>query len=114
MLVHEHVQKAKEFLLVPDAEFVSGDNMQEAEELWRAATEAVMAVARQRGWDYERHHALQTAVQRLAEECNGDNPLLGESLVGGLNTAETFHANFYHRRRFHKSPPLAYSRRGEG
>ena len=30
MLVHEHVQKAKEFLEVSDAGFVSGDNMQGA------------------------------------------------------------------------------------
>ena len=96
MLVHEHVQKAKEFLEVSDSEFVSGDNMQGAEKLWGAAAQAVMAIAQQRGWDYGRHYALKTAVQQLAAECDGDNPLLGEALVGGFNTAETFHANFYH------------------
>ena len=96
MLVHEHVQNAKEFLKVSDAEFISGDNMQAAEKLWGAANQAVMAVAKQRGWDYGRHYALKTSVQWLTGVCNGDNPLLGEVLSSDFNTAETFNANFYH------------------
>ena len=95
MEVQQRVQKAQEFLAVSDAEFAKGDDMQASEKLWGAAAHAVMAVAQQRGWPYGKHYALKVAVRRIADEF-ADDELLVDALHGGFNTAESFHANFYH------------------
>ena len=64
--------------------------MQASEKLWGAASQAMIAVAKDRGWQYGSHAALKTAVRHLANEMRDDSILIGFSM------AEKFHANFYH------------------
>ena len=88
--VEDHARKALEFLEHSDREFAAGDESQGSEKLWGAASQAVMAIAKQRGWRYGKSGARATAVTRIAEEY--DEPLL----VSDYGLAEAFHANFYH------------------
>ena len=88
--VEEHLQTARDFLSRSDEEFASGEVLQASEKLWGAATHAVMAAAKQRGWDSGKSYHRKVVVRRLYEE-SGD-----EILRGGFLAAETFHANFYH------------------
>lgn len=90
MLVREHAETAREFLIASDAEFDNDDLVQGSEKLWGAAAHAVMAVAQQRGWDYRSHRSLKNAVIRLSRE-QGD-PLIEAQFAA----AEKFHRNFYH------------------
>ena len=88
--VQDHVDAARKFLDQSDLEFAAGDNRQGSEKLWRAVTQAVMAVAKQRGWDWGKHGARRAAVSRLDEEA----PSYKFNL--GFFAAQQFHANFYH------------------
>ena len=88
--VEEHVQTALGFLDHSDREFAAGDVMQGSEKLWGAASHAVMAVAKKRGWRFSKYNAREAAVDRLAEEYNDS------FLASGLSIAQKFHANFYH------------------
>ena len=90
MLVQEHAQTAQAFLEVSDHEFMAGDNLQASEKLWGAASHAMMAVAQQRGWRYNRHRDLGKASQKLSDE-TGD-----ASIADRFAIAEKLHANFYH------------------
>ena len=89
MTILEHVQTALEFLEHSDREFQAGI-MQGSEKLWGAASHAVTAIAKQRGWAFSKYNHRRNAVRRLAEEYN--EPLL----TAGYALALTFHANFYH------------------
>ncbi len=64
--------------------------MQGSERLWGAASYAVTAIAKQRGWRFSKCSHRLNAMRRLAEEYN--EPLL----TAGYALALTFHANFYH------------------
>ncbi len=86
----EHAQIARSFLVNADREFDAGDQLQGSEKLWGAATHAVTALAKQRGWRFGKANARAIAVERLSEE--EDDP----SLSDGYMVAEQFHANFYH------------------
>ena len=88
--VQDHVYAALQFLDQSDLEFAAGDNRQGSEKLWGAVTQAVMAVAKQRGWDWGKHGARRVAVSRLDEEA----PSYKFNL--GFFAAHQFHANFYH------------------
>ena len=90
MLVREHADTAREFLIASDAEFDKDDLVQGSEKLWGAAAHAVMAVAQQRGWDFRSHRSLKNAAIRLSRE-QGD-PLIEAQFAA----AEKFHRNFYH------------------
>ena len=90
MLIEDRVRAAQGFLEAAEREFASGENMQASEKLWGAATQAIMAVAVERGWPYGNHAALRIAVRRLAEEYED------RSIRTGFGFAEKFHANFYH------------------
>ena len=90
MLIEDRVRAAQGFLKAADSEFAAGDSMQASEKLWGAATQAIMAVAVERGWPYGSHTALRIAVRRLAEEYDD------RSIRTGFGFAEKFHANFYH------------------
>ena len=90
MLTQDHVATARAFLEVAGREFESGDRLQASEKLWGAASHAVMAVARHRGWGHRTHRDLKNAVQRLAQESGDD------ALHAGFLAAEKFHKNFYH------------------
>ena len=90
MTILEHVQTALEFLEHSDREFQAGDIMQGSEKLWGAASHAVTAIAKQRGWAFSKYNHRRNAVRRLAEEYQ-DN-----LLVASYSVALKFHANFYH------------------
>ena len=90
MLVREHADTAREFLIASDEEFDKDDLVQGSEKLWGAAAHAVMAVAQQRGWDFRSHRSLKNAAIRLSRE-QGD-PLIEAQFAA----AEKFHRNFYH------------------
>ena len=86
----EHARAARDFLAASDREFDAGDYLQGSEKLYGAATQAVMAVCRQRGWAYDNRRAIKEAVSEIAREC--DN----YGMVGGFIAAENFHRNFIH------------------
>ena len=90
MLIHEHIQTPQSFLEAADGEFEAGDILQGSEKMWGAASHAVMAVSRRRGWPFGSHNAMRTVVRRLSEE--RDDPFFRAA----FGVAEKFQANFYH------------------
>ncbi len=88
--VAENVAQAREYLAQSDAEFEAGDIRQAAEKLYGAATQAVIAASRQRGWSYRSHRDNKNATERLAREF-GD-----ETIYLGFLAAERFHIHFHH------------------
>ena len=86
----ENTEQALKFLAQSDAEFASGDDRQGAEKLYGAATQAIIAASKQRGWGYRSHRDNKNATQRLATEYDD------ESLVSGFGIAERFHVHFHH------------------
>ena len=88
--VEEYTAQALKFLAQSDAEFAAGDDRQGAEKLYGAATQAVIAATKQRGWGYRSHRANKNATQRLATEY--DDPFL----LAGFAAAEKFHIHFHH------------------
>ena len=71
-------------------EFAVGDNRQGSEKLGGGVAQAVMAIAKQRGWDWGRHGVCRAAVSRLGSKDTSCN------FAQGLFAAQQFHANFYH------------------
>ena len=88
--VAEYRSMALKYLRDSSTELGNRDFRQASEKLWGAATQAVMAVAWRREWEYASHRAMQNAVKKLAIE-TGDH-----SLQSGFLAAELFHNNFYH------------------
>ena len=88
--VEEYTAQALKFLAQSDAEFEAGDDRQGAEKLYGAATQAVIAAAKQRGWRYRSHRDNKNATTRLATELNDD------LLLAGFLAAEKFHIHFHH------------------
>ena len=90
MTAEQHTQTARDFLAASDREFAAGDHRQGSEKLYGAATQAVIAICQQRGWQYHSHRAMKNAVAELSREY-GD-----PYTVAGFATAERFHVNFFH------------------
>lgn len=88
--VTQCVEQALAFLTQSDREFDAGDRRQGSEKLYGAATQAVIAAAKQRDWPYRSHRATKNAVIQLADEY--DDPFLS----AGFIAAEKFHKNFFH------------------
>ncbi len=88
--VEDYAAQALKFLVQSDAEFAAGDMRQASEKLYGAATQAVIAAAKQRGWWYRSHRDNKNATARLVVEY-GD-PFLST----GFAAAEKFHINFHH------------------
>ena len=91
MVVEERVRTARTILEAADMEFASGDVLQGSEELWGAASHAMMAVAQQRGCRFNSHGALKEASRLLGIELND------RSIRDQVSIAEKFHGNFYHQ-----------------
>ncbi len=89
MTAEEHLQAALDFLRHSGEQFAAGDALQGSEKLWGAASHAVTAIAKQRGWPYGKYRARVTAVNRLSEERNDS------SLPSKFFAARQFHNNFY-------------------
>ena len=90
MATNERVRTARDFLAASDREFIAGDNRQGSEKLWGAATQIVIAMAQERGWDYGSHHAMKAASASLTVE------YADPAFQDGFGLAEKFHGNFYH------------------
>ena len=88
--VAQCVEQAVAFLAQADREFDAGDRRQGSEKLYGAATQVVIAAAKQRGWQYRSHRATKNAVIQLESEYQ--DPLL----IAGFLAAEKFHKNFFH------------------
>ena len=88
--VVEDTEQALKFLAQSDAEFDSGDDRQGAEKLYGAATQAIVAASKQRGWGYRSHRDNKNAIARLAI-AYGD-----PSIRTGFAAAERFHIHFHH------------------
>ena len=88
--VEDYTAQALKFLAQSDAEFAVGDTRQASEKLYGAATQAVIAAAKQRGWRYRSHRDNKNATTRLASELHDD------LLLAGFLAAEKFHINFHH------------------
>jgi hypothetical protein len=78
-----------DFLAHSDEQFAAGDNLQGSEKLWGAASHAVTALAKERGWPFDKHRARYAAINRLADELN--EPVLSSNFL----IARHFHDNFY-------------------
>ena len=88
--VEDYTAQALKFLAQSDAEFDSGDDRQGAEKLYGAATQAIIAASKQRGWGYRSQRANKNANSRLAAEYND------RFLAAGFGLAERFHIHFHH------------------
>ena len=89
MTAEEHARTALTFLDQSGQEFDAGDVLQGSEKLWGAASHAVLAVSRQRGWPVGSHRATVDAALSLARELN--EPLLAYEFA----IAQRFHMKFY-------------------
>lgn len=88
--VEEHVSIALNFLADSEREFADGEHRRGSEKLWGAASQSVMAIAKQRGWRFGKSNNRADLVERLVKE----HP--ESSLELGYAVAEKFHANLYH------------------
>ena len=86
----EHIQTAREFLIVSEWEFADGQQLQASEKLWSAVAHATLAIAQQRGWRYGSHNELIQAARRLSEEQNES------TIYDQFRGARRLHANYYH------------------
>ena len=89
MTAEEHVSTSLTLLEQSEREFAAGDIIQGSEKLWGAASHAVMAVAKRRGWPTGSHRNLTRAADRLSEEQDD------KALALGFSVAEIFHRSFY-------------------
>ncbi len=87
--VEAYTAQALKFLAQSETEFAAGDTRQGSEKLYGAASQAVIAAAKQRGWRYRSHRDNKNATTRLATELNDD------LLLAGFLAAEKFHINFH-------------------
>ena len=90
MTAEDHARTALQFLEHSDREFADGDSMQGSEKLCGAASHAVTAIAKERGWRFGKYSHRAAAVDRLSEEYDDS------SLALGYAVARKFHANFYY------------------
>ena len=89
--IQEISHPALDLLDQAEREFAAGDNCQASAKLWGAATNAVVAVATERGWRCDSDRHLKDAVVRLSNEQDDDMRLQSE-----YGAAEKFHINMYY------------------
>ena len=87
MTEQEYAQCARKFLVDSDREFEVGERQQASKMLYRAANEALIAIAVQRGWKHRTHRDMKLASHQLAKEYH--EPFLASGFV----TAEKFRDN---------------------
>ena len=90
MTITERYHSALMFLDDSEREFAAGDVRQASDKLWGAATDAITAVALERGWNHESHRDMKNAVQRLAVEPGN------ECLDAQFAAIEKFYINLFH------------------
>ena len=78
------------FLARSDSYFADDDRLQGSEKLCGGAAHSILALSRMRRWPLGSHSRLRENTDRLSIE-------LGESYLStDFDSAERFHANFYH------------------
>ncbi len=75
--IQERSHSALDLLDQAEREYAAGDNIQASAKFWGAATNAVVAIATERGWRCDSDRDIQDAVARLADE-HGDVLLQAE------------------------------------
>ena len=88
--VAECTAQALAFLAQSDADFKAGDRGRGSGKLYDAARQAVIAAAKQRGWEYDSHRALTNVTSMLAAEYDDF------FWIGGFIAAERFYENFFY------------------
>ena len=89
MNAQEHWGAARDFLNVVDAGAAAGRPLLLSELMWGAATHAIRAYARWRGWRVGKSQRLVELLDLIVTDC-------GEaSLSEGFAKAALLHANFY-------------------
>lgn len=86
-----HARTARAFLEAASRELDDGDELQASEKMWGAASHAVRAVIRARGWPNGKTKDLDNAVSYLADEYG--KPHLNNEFSYFRNA---LHSNFYH------------------
>ena len=89
MNAQEHWGAARDFLNVVDAGAAAGRPLLPSELMWGAATHAIRAYARWRGWRVGKSQRLIELLDLIVADC-GD-----ASLPEGFGKAGLLHANFY-------------------
>ena len=87
--VRRNAAIARQFLDDADREFAAGDLLQASEKLWGAASYALKAICRQRGWGHAKYAQRRHAAQLLAE-LESD-----PAIFAYFKIAQSCHANFY-------------------
>ena len=90
MDIPEHIQTAREFLILSEQEFADGQRLQASEKLWGAVSHAILAIAQQRGWRYGSHNELIQAARRISEEQDDS------TIYVQFRESRRLHANYYH------------------
>ena len=68
MLVAEHAEAARDFLVDASDAITAGKRLNAAEMLWGAVAHAIIAVAQDRGWPFHYHRDLTSTAKNLAFE----------------------------------------------
>lgn len=89
MEYREHWDAANDFLRVMDEGLAVGRPLLACEVMWGAATHAIRAYARWRGWRVGKSPRLAELVERMVREQNDI------FLRDGFSKAALLHANFY-------------------
>ena len=90
MKIQERSHPALDLLDQAEREYAAGDNIQASAKFWGAATNAVAAVAAERGWRCDSDRDLHDAVARLAAE--HDDVLLQSE----FSATQKFQINMYY------------------
>ncbi len=85
----EHIAAAQDFLDLADSPIAPQNQLLRSELLWCAAAHAVKAVAKQYGWDNNRHDDLFRVVRCLAHSLNDGR------LIESFGWASRLHRNMY-------------------
>ena len=88
--IQERSHSALDLLDQAEREYAAGETLQASAKFWGAATNAVVAIATERGWRCDSDRDIQDAVARLADE-QDDRLLQSEFSATGK-----FHINMYY------------------
>ena len=92
MQAQKELKTAQDYLDAADREFERADALAGAERLWEAAQQALIAVAEEKGWPYDRDD-LDPVAEKLAkaDEEMGEILLTTYFAVGGYPDKVRFH-----------------------
>ena len=89
MLPGAHMAVSRRFLQQAREELAKGERLQASDKIWGAASHAIAAVGKERGWLTDDHFPKQNIAAHLSEEF--DNPALHDRYT----IFQAHHVNFY-------------------